>query len=246
MTFEHAAHILYKGTIAHGAIFTVWSLWKRRWPLAQKLGAVELFAWVTVAWIAHAWAFGRAPVRGPYETALSLAFIGGLVLFGMSLLHKTPYMAFYPAAVFVLLLHGNRYEPGSGIEAPGAFAVLHFLAAYAVFGLALALMAGALLVLLKKEAPLRGMFLAAYTAYAAAVLLAAMFRLMTYGISGPVDPMEMIHLAAFLIFSVLAAVAAWRRWQGRIPAVCGLVASFAVLLSYRLVLILPAGSSYHR
>ena len=246
MTAEHVAHIIYKGTIAHGAIFTVFGLWKRRWPLAQKLGIVELFAWVTVAWIAHSWAFGRVPVRGHYETALSLAFIGGLALFGMSLLHKTPYMAFYPAAVFVLLLHGNRYEPGSGIAAPGAFAVLHFLVAYAVFGLALALMAGALLVLLKKEVPLRRVFLPAYFAYAATVLLAGAFRLMTYGISGPLDPMEMIHLATFLLFSVLAGAAAWNRWEGRTPALCGLIGSLAVLVSYRLVLLFPAGSSYHR
>ena len=246
MTAQNLAHILYKGTIAHGAIFTVWSLWKRKWPLAQKLGAVELFAWVTVAWIAHTWAFGRVPVRGPYETALSLVFIGGLVMFGMSLLHKTPYLAFYPAAVFILLLHGNRYEPGAGSAAPGAFAVLHFLAAYAVFGLALALMAGALLVLLKQEAPLRGVFLSAYIAYSVTVLLAGVFRLMTYGMSGPLDPMEMIHLAAFLLFSIVIAVAAWKRWEGRAPAVCGLIGSLAVQVSYRLVLLFPAGSSYHR
>jgi len=246
MTFEHVAHIIYKGAIAHGAIFTVFSLWRRKWPLAQKLGAVELFAWVTVAWIAHAWAFGRLPVRGPYETALSLAFIGGLVMFGMSLLHKTPYMAFYPAAVFVLLLHGNRYEPGLGIAAPSVFAMAHFLFAYAVFGLALALMAGALLVLMKKEAPLRRMFLIAYAAYAATVLLAGIFRLRTYGMSGPLDPMETIHLATFLIFSILIAVAASKRWKGRAAALCGLIGSLAVLLSYRLVLLFPAGSSYHR
>jgi hypothetical protein len=245
-TFEHVAHIIYKGTIVHGAIFTVFSLWKRKWPLAQKLGAVELFAWVTAAWITHAWTFGRMPVLGPYETALSLAFIGGLVTFGMSLLHKAPYMAFYPAAVFVLLLHGNRYEPGSGIAAPGAFAVLHFLVAYAVAGLALALMAGALLILFKKDAPLRGVFLCAYISYSATVFLAVAFRLMTYGISGPLDPMEMIHLSTFLLFSMLIAVAAWKRWEGRAPAICGLIGSLVVLISYRLVLLLPAGSSYHR
>jgi len=246
MTIEHVAHIIYKGTIAHGAIFTAWSLWKRRWPLAQKLGAVELFAWVAVAWIVHTWTFGRVPVRGPYETALSLAFIGGLVLFGLSLLHKTPYMAFYPAAVFVLLLHGNRYEPGSGIAAPGTFAVLHFLVAYAVFGLALALMAGALLVLLRQDAPLRRVFLPAYIAYAATIFIAGAFRLMTYGLSGQLDPMEMIHLATFVLFSILIAVAALKRWEGRTATICGLIGALAVLVSYRLVLLFPAGSSYHR
>lgn len=246
MTFEHAAHIIYKGAIAHGAIFTVFSLWKRKWPLAQKLGAVELFAWVTVAWIAHLWAFGRVPVRGPYETALSLAFIGGLVVFGMSLWHKTPYMAFYPAAAFVLLLHGNRYEPGSGIAAPGAFAILHDLVSCMVFGLVLALMAGALLTLLHEDAPLRGVFLVAYIAYTATILLAGVFRLMAFGMKSPWDPVEMIHLATIVLFSVLTGTAALKHWEGRPAAICGLIGSLAVLISYRLVLLFPAGSSYHR
>jgi len=246
MNAQHIAHIIYKGTIAHGAIFSVWSLWKRRWPLAQKLGAVELFAWVTVAWVFHAWAFGHPPVQGPYETALSLAFIGGLVMLGLSFLHKAPYMAFYPAVIFILLLHGNRFEPGGGISIAGPLAYLHLGITYVVFGIAAALGAAALLNLCGNQVPLRRIFLPAYLTYGAMILLAGAFRWAAFGASVPLDPMEMIHMAAFTLFSVLTAAAAFLRWEGRPAAICGLIGSLAVMLSYRLVLLFAPTSSYHR
>jgi|GEM_PF-3344052 len=246
MTAEHVAHIIYKGTIAHGAIFSVWSLWKRRWPLAQKLGVVELFAWVTVAWVAHTWAFGRMPLHGLYETALSLAFIGGLVMLGMSFLHKAPYMAFYPAGIFILLLHGNRFEAGGGIFIASPLVCVHLRITYVVFGVTAALGAAALLNLCGNAVPLRRIFLPAYLSYGVMILAAGAFRWAAFGASVQLDPVEIIHMAAFALFSILTAAAAFLCWKGRMAALCGLIGALAVMLSYRLVLLFTPASSYHR
>jgi hypothetical protein len=100
--------MLYRGAMVHGLIFTVFALWRRRWSTAQKLGMVELFAWVSPVWGIHWVVMGRLPLFGAYESALSLAFAGGLALLALSLVRKKPCLAFYPAMVFLLLLYGGR------------------------------------------------------------------------------------------------------------------------------------------
>ena len=246
MTSGHVAHIIFKGAIAHGAIFTAFSLWKRKWPLAQKLGIVELLAWVLVAWIARFYALGSIPFQGPTDSALALVLVGGLVLWGLSMRDQQPYMAVFPIIVFALLLHANLTAgDGAGFTQSGAMGVAHALS-YLLFGLALGVCAGGFLGLLGQEVPLRKLFLWFYAAYVAVLGAAAAFRLHVFSPAGPLDAVEAAHLAAFLIVSILG-FAAWRsEWKGRGAALACVAAILVVGLAFRFHYLLAAGGTYYR
>lgn len=247
MTAEKIAHIIFKGTIAHGAIFTAFSLWKRKWPVAQKLGIVELLAWVLVAWGARFYALGSPPYQGVRDSALALVLVGGSVLWGLSRRDGRPYMAVFPIVVFALLLQANLTagdEPA--FLWSGTLGAAHALSSHLLFGLALGLGAGGFLGLLGKDIPLKKLFLWFYGAYVAVLGGAVAFRLHAFGAAGPLDPVEAVHLEAFLVLSALGFLAWRRHWTGRVAAFA-CISSFLVLtIAFRFRFLLDAGSTYHR
>jgi ABC-type transport system involved in cytochrome c biogenesis permease subunit len=240
--------MLYRGAMVHGVIFTVVALLRRKWATAQKLGVVELFAWVGVVWGVRMAVTGHFPIFGAYESALSLAFIGGLTLFILSLIHKRPYMAFYPAVVFLLLLHGNRYSPAVWaltISERSVWVHLHALAAYIAFGFALGLLAASLLIYLRQEAPLRQLLLWFFLYYTLALALGSFYRFQLFGRAWSFDPMETMNLACYLGFATLVHLAYFRNWEARRLAGWTLFCVLLLVLAYRLILIFPASSTYH-
>lgn len=247
MTAEHIAHIIFKGTIAHGAIFTAFSLWKRKWPLAHKLGIVELLAWVAVAWIARFYAMESIPYQGPNDSALALVLVGGLVLWALSWRDKKHYMAAFPITVFVLLLQANLT---AGDEAAfirsGALGAVHALSSHLLFGLALGVGAGGFLGLMGHEVPLKKLFLWFYGAYVAVLGGAVAFRLHAFGPAGPLDPIESAHLAAFLIISTLGFLAWRRNWAGKAASFANMSAFLILSIAFRFRFFLDVGATYHR
>ena len=248
MTAEHIAHIIFKGAIAHGAIFTAFSLWKRKWSVAQKLGVVELLAWVLVAWIARFYALGTPPFQGVRDSALALVLVGGLVLWALSRRDQKPYMAAFPILVFVLLLQANLTAGGTepAFIRSGALGAVHALSGQVLFGLALGLGAGGFLGLLGQDIPLKKLFLWFYGASVAVLGGAVAFRLHAFGAAGPLDPVEAVHLTAFGALSALGFLAWRRHWTGRVAAFASMSAFLVLAIAFRFRFLLDAGTTYHR
>jgi hypothetical protein len=150
--------IIYKGALVHGFIFTAYSLIRRNWNTAHKMGIVILFAWVYPAWTARTFVSGRFPILGAYESALSLAFFGGTVLFVLSLAKKNRLMAFFPMTVSLLLIYGIQFDKSiHPLAASGKnlWTYISAFSAYIAFGFMMAVFSYAVMILLKKDLSIR-------------------------------------------------------------------------------------------
>jgi hypothetical protein len=156
LTLQTLSQILYKGALVHGIIFTVYSLIRRNWSTAHKMGMVILFAWVYPAWIVRSFAAGHLPIAGAYESFLSLAFFSGTVLFALSLLKKQKLMVFFPITVSSLLIYGIQFDKSISSPAISEKNIWTHLFAFSVYiasGFALAVFTSSAMILIKKKNP---------------------------------------------------------------------------------------------
>lgn len=249
MTLETISHLVYKGTLVHGIIFTIYSLIRRKLSVANKMGVLLLFLWVVPAWILRLVVAGHFPIFGAYESALSILFFTGFVLFILSRFRKEKIFIFYPILCALMLIHAIRFDHSVWaltISERSVFVHLHAFSAYIAFGFMVAIFTNSVMILFKKEGyNLKNLLSLFFLFYSLTMILGSLYRFLLFGKSWSFDPMETMNLCSFLAFSALLHFAEIRKGDEKSVAIYAIVCSLLLVLSYRLILIFPPFSSYH-
>jgi len=233
--------------IGAGVVLTLVSLARRSVVLAHRSGQfVAVLA--IAAWALRFWHSGHLPIFGAYESALSLACFGAVILWLVGLRSGEPLLSLFPAAAALLLLHGSRYSreiSALTISERGVWVHLHAIFAFCAFGLGLAIVTAAFLVYRGRRPPMKRILLGFVTLYALNIMTGSYYRFLLFGSPWSWDPIEAMNLACFLAFTTLVHMVSFRQWSLKRTAGWSIVCFVLLVLAYRLILVFPGWSSYH-
>ncbi|HPR63310.1 MAG TPA: hypothetical protein PK014_03740 [Thermoanaerobaculia bacterium] len=239
--------LFYQGVMYGSAVVTLLTLVLRSRNVSLWLGratAVMILALWAIRW----WIAGHLPMFGAYESALSLCAFGGAILLVMDYYARRPYLAVFPPVAAVLLFHGSRYSSNLWaltISERGFWVHIHALAAFVTFGVALVVLADAVMLLSRREFPLRRDLLALFCMDSLMIISGSFYRFLLFGKAWSFDPIESMNLAVWLALATLIHMGTFRQWSSRKMALWALFVLVLLVLAYRLILIFPAWSSYH-